>query len=87
MALDLELTHSLRSFVAAVQLSVGAGALPDGATASGPVVRLGPEGLVFGTPITLTLPTTAAANAVYTRPNGGAWATCSRSTPSFRTST
>jgi len=60
----------------AITISVGATAtdLPSGAEHTGPTIVLGPEGQTFINPVSITLPSTVDANAVFTRPVGGsAW--------------
>ncbi len=48
--------------------------LPTAMAAAGPVVLFGPEGQTFAMPVAVTVPVTAGATALYTRPAaGGAW--------------
>jgi hypothetical protein len=48
--------------------------LPQGVTAVGPAIDFGPEGQTFARPVTVTLPTTRAAEGMYTRPSrNGTW--------------
>ncbi|MFO0603574.1 MAG: MXAN_6577-like cysteine-rich protein [Polyangiales bacterium] len=67
------------ALAADVRISLRAGdaaaALPDGATSAGAVVDFAPSGQRFAAAVTITLPTTALASAVYTRPTtADAWA-------------